>query len=60
MQETRYQRIAREQAERQAARQLAMKPARKPRRAKLSRYHQGEFAHAPFGTADNLGESPDY
>ena len=36
------------------------KPVRKARKAKLSRYQQGEFADAAFGTLDNLGESPDY
>jgi hypothetical protein len=66
--ETRYQRIAREQAERQAAREKRMKAASKPRR-KRSRSYGPSYMHDtgpgffrdPDGLdRDNLGASPDY
>jgi len=59
--ETRYQRIAREQAERQSARAQRLAIANKPKRARKRIPHPDDFdPSTPFGTGDNLGESPDY
>lgn len=54
--ETRYQRIAREQAERQRKRAEIMKP----KRAKRTPKPRAERNDDPLDNLDNLGESPDY
>jgi hypothetical protein len=63
-QETRYQRIAREQAERQAARAKRMaKPPRKQRKQRKRVNNDYDcYGHLSCDGEwrDNLGESPDY
>jgi hypothetical protein len=60
-QETRYQRIAREQAERQAARAKRMtKPQRKQRKRVNNDYDCYGHLSCDGEWRDNLGESPDY
>jgi hypothetical protein len=60
-QETRYQRIAREQAERQAARAKRMtKPQRKQHKRVNNDYDCYGHLSCDGEWRDNLGESPDY
>lgn len=61
--ETRYQRIAREQAERQAARAEKMRaqPRKKQKNARNCDDRHGWTPQTdPLDEGDNLGESPDY
>ena len=60
MQETRYQRIAREQAERRAKREQQAKRAMRTERKKHNPY-ANTYMRDPDGyDRDNLGESPDF
>lgn len=58
MTETRYQRVAREQAERQAARERRMKLAQ--RRARVKRIGEQIERQDGYEKLDDLGESPDH
>lgn len=59
--ETRYQRIAREQAERQAARQQVMRPKRRKVKPQYESDEPASPSLDPDGRwMDNLGESPGF